>query len=74
MSSMSAQTVRLSGQFVKDAKAHAAAEDRSIPKQIEYWAKIGRIAIDNPDLPYSFIQELLIADNEESVTDFELTR
>lgn len=28
--------------------------------QIEYWAKVGRIAEDNPDLPYEFIKETLI--------------
>jgi len=32
--------------------------------QVEYWAKIGRIAEDNPDLPFSFIREILLAKEE----------
>ena len=32
--------------------------------QIEYWAKVGRIAEDNPDLPYAFIKETLIGLDE----------
>ncbi|MEW2741595.1 ParD-like family protein [Providencia rettgeri] len=57
-------SVRLDDGFVSDAKVHAEAKSRSVPKQIEHWAKIGRIAEDNPDLPYSFIEELLLAQAE----------
>lgn len=32
----------------------ARAECRSIPHQIEFWAKIGKCALDNPDLPEVF--------------------
>jgi hypothetical protein len=35
-----------------------------VPKQIEYWAKIGQIVEDNPDLPYSFIKETMLAQSE----------
>jgi hypothetical protein len=34
---------------------------RSVPKQIEHWSKIGRIAEENPDLPYDFIKEVLLS-------------
>jgi len=27
---------------------------------VEYWAKLGRIAEENPDLPISFIKDILI--------------
>ncbi|WP_213992730.1 ParD-like family protein [Sodalis sp. dw_96] len=57
-------SVRLDDDFVSDIKVHAEAASRSIPKQIEHWAKIGRIAEDNPDLPYSFIVETLLAQSE----------
>lgn len=57
-------SVRLDEDFVSDAKVHAEAKSRSVPKQIEHWAKIGRIAEDNPDLPYGFIEELLLAQAE----------
>ncbi|XBS70706.1 ParD-like family protein [Acerihabitans sp. KWT182] len=57
-------SVRLDDEFVSDIKVYAEAASRSIPKQIEHWAKIGRIAEDNPDLPYSFILETLLAQSE----------
>jgi len=59
-----ATSVRLDDEFVEDVKAHAEAMSRSVPKQIEHWAKIGRIAEDNPDLPFSFISEILLAKSE----------
>jgi hypothetical protein len=39
-------------------------EHLSVSKQIEYWSKIGKIAQENPDLPFSLIREILIADQE----------
>lgn len=59
-----AVSVRLDDSFVALAKAHAEAESRSVPKQIEYWAKVGRIMIDNPDLSYEFVRETLLATEE----------
>ena len=44
---------------MKAAITYAAVYSRSIPKQIEHWAKIGRIAEENPDLPYEFIKGVL---------------
>jgi hypothetical protein len=32
----------------------------SIAGQIEYWAKLGQMIEDNPDLPLPFIQEILV--------------
>lgn len=69
-----AQSVRLDDEFVETAKIRAAAENRSIPKQIEYMARIGEIAIDNPDLSFTFIQEALLAKAEmdnKAVTKYE---
>ncbi|KGT94011.1 ParD-like family protein [Pantoea sp. JGM49] len=59
-----ATSVRLDDDFVEDVKTHAEAMSRSVPKQIEHWAKIGRIAEDNPDLTFSFINEILLAKAE----------
>lgn len=59
-----ATSIRLDDDFVSDVKVHADAASSSIPKQIEHWAKIGRIAEDNLDLPYSFILESLLAKSE----------
>lgn len=57
-------SVRLDDDFVSEAKIHAEAKSRSVPKQIEHWAKIGRIAEDNPDLSYRFIEEMLLTQVE----------
>jgi len=59
-----ATSVRLDDDFVTQARVHAVAESRSLPKQIEYWAKIGQIMIDNPDLSYKFVRESLLANEE----------
>lgn len=52
--------VKLPDSLVKDARIAGKAMSRSTPKQIEYWAKVGRAAEDNPDLPIGFITDLLI--------------
>ena len=59
-----AVSVRLDDAFVEDAKIQAEVANRSVPKQIEYLAKIGQIAIDNPDISYEFINEALLAKAE----------
>lgn len=46
------------------AKSHANAERRTIAGQIEFWALIGKTALDNPDLPIDFVRDLLIAKTE----------
>lgn len=53
--------VRIDKDLYDGAKAEAAIEHRTIAGQIEYWAKIGRTAIDNPDLPINFIIDVLAA-------------
>ena len=37
----------------------AIVDHRTISGQIEFWARVGRAAIDNPDLPVSFVVESL---------------
>ena len=36
-------------------------EFRTVQGQVEYWAKVGRAALDNPDLPVSFVAESLMS-------------
>ena len=52
--------VRISDDLVKKARSRSRALKRSIAGQIEYWAEIGEITEDNPDLPFLFIQNILI--------------
>lgn len=63
--------VKLSEALVESARHYGAIEHRSVPKQIEYWSQIGRIAAENPDLPFSVIRDILIAEQEEPVGEYE---
>ena len=61
---MNSTAVRLSEDIVRTAGKYAPMNSRSVPKQIEHWAKIGKIAEENPDLPYEFIKKILEAQEE----------
>ncbi len=52
--------LKLSETLIALAKPHAAAKHRSVPKQIEYWARLGKAVEDNPDLPLQFIQDTIL--------------
>lgn len=54
-------SVRITQQLYEQARQDAALEHRSIAGQIEFWARVGRTALDNPDLPVGFIAESLAA-------------
>ena len=58
------RAIKLSSDIILEAHKYAAVFSRSVPKQIEHWAKIGRIAEENPDLPYSFIKDILLSMEE----------
>jgi hypothetical protein len=62
--------VKLSEALVEQAKVYGHIEHRSVPKQIEYWSQIGKIAQENPDLPFSMIREILIADQEPIIGEY----
>ena len=51
---MSTASIRLDQELIEKASIMAKALNRSTPKQIEHWAKIGEMMEDNPDLPYEF--------------------
>jgi hypothetical protein len=56
--------IRISDQLAKEAKTRSKVEYRSMTSQLEYWATMGKAAEDNPDLPFSFIKETLMAMGE----------
>lgn len=67
-------SVKLSDELIEKARHYGGVSHRSIPKQIEYWSTIGRIAEENPDLPYGFIKDILLARQEAEegeVTPFQ---
>ncbi|MBI3029889.1 MAG: hypothetical protein HYY64_10290 [Candidatus Rokubacteria bacterium] len=50
--------------FYRAIAARASAERRSISGQLKYYARLGLIAKDNPDLPLSMIEGILEAREE----------
>jgi hypothetical protein len=50
-----------SDELIEITKPHAAAEHRSVPKQIEYWAHLGKAVEENPELPLQLIKDTLLA-------------
>ncbi len=71
-----ATTIKLSDELIAEARRYGNVYSRSAPKQIEYWSRIGKIAEENPDLPYNFIKGILfakheVADNETTTYEFD---
>jgi hypothetical protein len=58
---MTTLSVRIDENLINAARVAAKAEFRTVQGQLEYWAKVGRAALDNPDLPVSFIAESLMS-------------
>lgn len=59
--------IRISDCLAQQAKPRAKAMHRSFAGQVEYWAKIGQLAEENPDLPFSFIRDIMIGQQESAV-------
>ena len=68
---MSSISVRLDQELLERAAIMARALNRTTPKQIEHWAKIGEIMEDNPDLPYEFVRQAIIAKAEKEAGKLE---
>lgn len=65
-------SIRINQDLYEQAKQDAALEHRSIAGQIEFWARVGRAALDNPDLPVNFVAESLasLAEPRENLQPF----
>ncbi|MBL4760056.1 MAG: hypothetical protein JKY80_04275 [Mariprofundaceae bacterium] len=59
-----AVAIKLSDELVGEAKLYAKAQHRTPPKQIEHWARLGKMAEENPDLPFNFMQEVMLSHEE----------
>lgn len=68
---MTTNSIRLDKELVERATIMAKAMNRTPPKQIEHWAKIGEIMEDNPDLPYEFVKQAIIAKAEREAGKLE---
>ena len=63
--------VRISTPLANKAISRSRVMHRSVAKQIEYWAQMGEILEDNPDLSFRVLQEILIG--REEARNGELT-
>lgn len=65
-------SMRIDETLVSAARVAAKVELRTVSGQIEFWAKVGRAALDNPDLQTSFIAKSLmsLAEPREDSTPF----
>jgi len=56
--------VQLSASLVLDAKSASEISGRSIPEQIEHWARLGKVAVENTDLPIHMLQDMFVSIEE----------
>lgn len=59
-----ATAVRISEGLVAEARKFSRIDHRSLTGQIEFWARIGKCAEENPDLTYSLIKEIFVGVEE----------
>ena len=59
--------VKVSDDLFGKAKIKSKLFKRSIAGQIEYWAKIGQLVEENPDLPLPFILDTLIGKEQVEI-------
>lgn len=65
---MASVAIRITSEtLVKQARAHAAAEARTLGRQIEFWAELGRMALENPDIPVEALRGMMIGREQEKL-------
>ena len=57
--------IRIDETIYNAANQVAKAECRSIPHQIEFWSKVGKCALDKPNLPIEFVKEVFISKQQD---------
>lgn len=65
-------SVRIDKDLFESATREGKAQFRSGAQQINFWAKVGKNALANPDLPVDYVAQLLIAkDMPDEPFEFE---
>ena len=59
-------SVQIDENLFNSAEAEGKANFRSTDNQINFWAKVGKNALENPDLPVDFIAKIIVAKNQPS--------
>lgn len=57
---------KISSKLYRDAAIEAQANNITVDEQVILWAKVGKAALDNPDLPAAAIKDILIAKKQVS--------
>lgn len=52
-------SVRIARDLLEAARRAAKVEHRTLQGQLEYWARVGKAGLENPDLPIDFVSESL---------------
>ena len=63
---MDYQTLEIDAQLYNEAALEANENHITVDEQVILWAKVGKAALDNPDLPAAVIKDILIAKNQAS--------
>jgi hypothetical protein len=56
--------INLSEQLIEEAKPVTQAMHRSVVEQTGYWARLGKVAEENPDLLIPMLQDMLVSTEE----------
>ena len=57
-------TIEIDQQLYDEAAIEAAQNHITADEQVEIWARVGRTALDNPDMPVASIQAILTAQKQ----------
>ncbi len=52
--------LRISDELASEARKQSRVDHRSLAGQIEHWARIGKIAEENPDMTLALIRDILL--------------
>lgn len=58
-------------ELARVVQQQAVVSQRTLSQQIIYWANLGKMAEDNPELPFAFLQEVLLARAEAQAGEVE---
>lgn len=64
-------SISISDDLLKATQQQAQISHRSFDEQLQYWLKIGKIAEENPDLPFEFIKNALLSKEEMLMGEIE---
>ena len=70
---METSSVRISRDLLDAARLAAKIEHRTLQGQLEFWARVGKAGLENPDLPIDFVAESLasLAEPHSEALPFE---